>query len=149
MKRITEYRKLFEVDKDADLKTLKKQYRNLAKEWHPDKFQAGDPLVEEAEAKTRKITDGYHFLVSIAPETKEANKEVYAETINSGVADFQWKNLVLEITFQDGAIYEYFGVTKPIYIKMINSDKVNRFAKRNIYPNYIYRKSKRILETAE
>lgn len=148
MKRITEYKKLFSIEKDIDLKTLKKTYRSLAKEWHPDKFQEGDPLVEEAEAKTRKITDGYHFLVSIAPETKEANKDIYTETINSGVADFQWKNLVLEITFQDGATYEYFGVTKPIYIKMINSDKVNRFAKRNIYPNYIYRKSKRILENA-
>ncbi|WP_299780933.1 KTSC domain-containing protein [uncultured Formosa sp.] len=148
MKRITEYRKLFEVDKNADLKTLKKQYRNLAKEWHPDKFQSGDPLVEEAEAKTRKITDGYHFLVSIAPETKAANLEVYTETINSGVTDFQWNNLVLEITFQDGSTYEYFGVTKPVYIKMINSDKVSRFAKRNIFPKYIYRKSKRIVETA-
>ncbi|MBP1840937.1 KTSC domain-containing protein [Formosa algae] len=148
MKRITEYRKLFEVDKDADLKTLKKQYRNLAKEWHPDKFQAGDPLVEEAEAKTRKITDGYHFLVSIAPETREANKDTYNETINSGVADFQWNSLVLEITFVDGSTYEYFGVTKPIYIKMINSDKVSRFAKRNIFPKYIYRKSKRTVETA-
>ena len=26
---------------------------------------------------------------------------------------------------------------------MINSSKLNRFAKRTIYPNYIYRKSKR------
>ncbi|QDO94958.1 KTSC domain-containing protein [Formosa sediminum] len=150
MKRITEYRKLFEVDKDADLKTLKKQYRNLAKEWHPDKFQEGDPLVEEAEAKTRKITDGYHFLVSIAPETRAANSEVYNDTINnSAVADFQWKNLVLEITFQDGSTYEYFGVTKPVYIKMINSDKINRFVKRNIYSKYLYRKSKRTLEATE
>lgn len=149
MKRITEYRKLFEVDKNADLKALKKKYRNLAKEWHPDKFQAGDPLVEEAEEKTRKITDGYHFLVSIAPETREANKEVYTETINSGVADFQWNSLVLEITFVDGSTYEYFGVTKPVYIKMINSDKVTRFAKRNIFPKYTYRKSKRIVEPAQ
>ena len=93
--------------------------------------------------------DGYHFLVSIAPETKEANLEEYTETItNSGIADYQHKGLLLEITFLDGTTYEYFGVTKPIYIKMVNSNKLNRFAKRAIYPVYNYRKSKRILENA-
>ena len=51
--------------------------------------------------------------------------------------------MVLEITFMDGTTYEYFGVTKPIYIKMVNSNKVNRFAKRSIYPNYTFRMSKR------
>ena len=67
MKRINEYKKLFGVEKDVELKTLKKSYRDLVKEWHPDKFQAGDPLREEAEIQSRKIIDGYHFLVSIAP----------------------------------------------------------------------------------
>jgi len=37
-------------------------------------------------------------------------------------------------------------VTKQIYMKMVNSDKLNRFAKRAIYPNYTYRKSKRAVE---
>ena len=85
MKRITAYRKLFNTDKDADLKQLKSAYRNLVKEWHPDKFQDGDVRKEEAELKSREIIDAYHFLVSIAPETHAANKEVYTETItNSG-----------------------------------------------------------------
>lgn len=149
MKRINEYKKLFGVEKEIELKALKTSYRNLVKEWHPDKFQDGDELREEAEINSRKIIDGYHFLVSIAPETKEANLEEYTETIiNSGIADFQHKGMLLEITFLDGNTYEYFGVTKQIYIKMVNSDKLNRFAKRTIYPNYIYRKSKRTLEPA-
>ncbi|MCX7549592.1 KTSC domain-containing protein [Xanthomarina sp. F2636L] len=149
MKRINEYKKLFGVENDLELKTLKKTYRDLVKEWHPDKFQNGDALQEEAEIQSRKIIDGYHFLVSMAPETIEANLEAYTETItNSGIADYTHKGLLLEITFVDGSIYEYFGVTKPVYIKMINSDKVNRFAKRNIYPNYTYRKTKRVLENA-
>ena len=71
MKRIHEYKKLFGVEKEIDLKFLKKSYRNLVKEWHPDKFQDGDPLQQEAEMQSRKIIDGYHFLVSMAPETKE------------------------------------------------------------------------------
>lgn len=149
MKRITEYKKLFGVEKEIELKALKTSYRNLVKEWHPDKFQDGDALQEEAEVNSRKIIDGYHFLVSIAPETKAANLEEYTETItNSGIADFQHKGMLLEITYLDGSTYEYFGVTRQIYIKMVNSDKLNRFAKRTIYPNYIYRKSKRTLEHA-
>ncbi len=149
MKRINEYKKLFGVEKEIELKALKNSYRNLVKEWHPDKFQDGDALQEEVEINSRKIIDGYHFLVSIAPETKVANLEEYTETItNSGIADFQHKGMLLEITFLDGNTYEYFGVTKQIYIKMANSDKLNRFAKCTIYSNYLYRKSKRTLEPA-
>lgn len=144
MKRINEYKKLFGVENEIELKPLKRSYRNLVKEWHPDKFQAGDPLKEEAEINSRKIIDGYHFLVSMAPETKASNLDAYTETItNAGIADYQHKGLLLEITFLDGTVYEYFGVTKQVYIKMINSNKLNRFAKRVIYPNYAYRMSKR------
>ena len=147
MKRINEYKKLFGVEKEIELKTLKTAYRNLVKEWHPDKFQAGDPLQEEAEINSRKIIDGYHFLVSIAPETKAANLEEYIYTTNEvGIADFQHKGMVLEITYLDGNTYEYFGVDRKMYQKMVNSDKLNRFAKRTIYPNYLYRKSKKAVE---
>ncbi|MBD0776365.1 KTSC domain-containing protein [Maribacter sp. ANRC-HE7] len=149
MKRINQYKKLFGVEKDIELKTLKTTYRNLVKEWHPDKFQEGDVEREEAEVKSRSIIDGYHFLVSIAPETLTANLDAYTETIsNSGIAEFIHNGLVLEITFSDGTTYEYFGVTKPIYIKMVNANKLNRFAKRSIYPKYTYRKSKRTLQEA-
>lgn len=147
MKRINEYKKLFGVEKEIELKALKTSYRNLVKEWHPDKFQDGDVLKDEAEVNSRKIIDGYHFLVSIAPETKAANLEEYNETIlNSGIADFRHKGMVLEIDYLDGNTYEYFGVDRKLYQKMVNSDKQNRFAKRAIYPNYTYRKSKRAVE---
>lgn len=43
MKRINQYKKLFGVAGELELKTLKTAYRNLVKEWHPDKFQEGDP----------------------------------------------------------------------------------------------------------
>ncbi len=149
MKRINEYKKLFGIENNVELKILKKSYRDLVKEWHPDKFQNGDPLQEEAEVQSRRIIDGYHFLVSIAPETKASNLDKYTETItNSGIKDYNHKGLLLEITFVDGSTYEYFGVTKQVYMKMVNSNKLNRFAKRSIYPNYTYRISKRTLETA-
>ncbi|MDQ3394618.1 MAG: KTSC domain-containing protein [Bacteroidota bacterium] len=148
MKRINEYKKLFNVDADTDLKQLKTTYRNLIKEWHPDKFQA-DEEKAEAEQKSLKIIDGYHFLVSIAPETKAANLEEYTITTSeSGIADFKHKGLLLEVTFLDGTTYEYFGVNKKVYMNLINSDKQYRFAKRNIFNTYLYRKSKKDLQPA-
>ncbi|EPR70271.1 hypothetical protein ADIWIN_3627 [Winogradskyella psychrotolerans RS-3] len=149
MKRISQYKKLFSVEDSINLKDLKKTYRNLVKEWHPDKFQDGDAGQEEAELKSVEIIDGYHFLVSIAPETKAANLEEYTGTItNSTILDFQHKGLLLEITFQDGATYEYFGVPKGVFIKFLNSDKQMRFARRSIFNSYIYRKSKKELQEA-
>ncbi len=149
MKRINEYKKLFSVEEDLDLKYLKTTYRNLIKEWHPDKFQAENPLVTEAEIKSQNIIDGYHFLVSIAPETKEANLEEYNITTSaSGIEDFHHKGLLLEISFLDGNTYEYFGVPRTVFVKMINSDKQYRFAKRNIFNSYLYRKIKKSVQEA-
>jgi hypothetical protein len=149
MKRINEYKKLFGVEADTDLKTLKTTYRNLVKEWHPDKFQEDDDAKSEAEHKSRQIIDAYHFLVSIAPETVAANLEEYNNTISeSNIADFKHKGLLLEVTFLDGTTYEYFGVPKTVYVKLVNSDKQMRFAKRNIFNTYLYRKTKRSLEVA-
>jgi hypothetical protein len=149
MKRINEYKKLFNVEQDTDLKKLKTTYRSLVKEWHPDNFQEGDSMIAEAELKSRQIIDAYHFLVSIAPETIAANEEEYNNTISeSNIADFRHKGLLLEVTFLDGTTYEYFGIPKNVYIKMVNSDKQLRFAKRNIFNSYLYRKSKKSLEVA-
>lgn len=147
MKRINQYKKMFNVEKDIDLKELKKSYRNLVKEWHPDKFQEGDNKKEEAEVMSREIIDGYHFLVSIAPETKQANMDEYTETIsNTGIQDFDHKGRVLEVVFTDGSTYEYFGVDVKLFKKLINADNRYRFAKRNIFNNFLYRKSKKDLD---
>ena len=149
MKRINEYKKLFNVDQKIDLKTLKTTYRNLVKEWHPDKFQEGDDMATEAEIKSRQIIDGYHFLVSIAPETLAKNLEEYTITTSKwGIADFQHKGQLLEVTFRDGTCYEYFGVSKNVFTKLINSDKQYRFARRNIFNSYLYRKCRKDLQVA-
>ncbi|UJH91593.1 KTSC domain-containing protein [Antarcticibacterium sp. 1MA-6-2] len=147
MKRVNEYKKLFQVEKEIDLKQLKTTYRNLVKEWHPDKFLEGDERQSEAEFKSKQIIDGYHFLVSIAPETKAANLEEYTNTLSeAGIADLQHKGNVLEVSFTDGTTYEYFGVNKALFIKLINADRQFRFAKRNIFNTFLYRKSKKDLD---
>ena len=140
MKRINEYKKLFNIQGELNLKELKSSYRKLVKEWHPDKFQSGDEKAEKAELMGKKIIDGYHFLVSIAPDTITANLEDYNKSIASGISDFKHKGLLFEIEFLDGNTYEYFGVNKGLYIKICNSDKQMRFARKHILNSFIYRK---------
>ena len=144
MKRINQYKKLFQIEDQIELGALKSTYRSLVKQWHPDKFQDDDPMKVEAELMGRQIVDGYHFLVSIAPETKEATLQEYQQTImECGITDFKHKGLLLEITFSDSSTYEYFGVNANVFKKFLNSDKQVRFAKRFIYEAYLYRKSKK------
>jgi hypothetical protein len=82
--------------------------------------------------------------VSIAPETIEANLEEYLiSTSKSRIEDFHHKGLLLEISFADGTTYEYFGVDKRVFNKLVNSDNQYRFAKRSIFNSFLYRKSKR------
>ncbi len=143
MKRINEYKKLFKVEGPLNLKELKTTYRGLVKEWHPDKFQ-DEVKKEEAEIVSTKIIDAYHFLVSIAPETIENNKEEYTLlTSESKIEDFQHKSMLLEITFACGTTYEYFGVNKNLFTKFVNSGKRSNFAKRKLYNSFLYRKSRK------
>ena len=96
-----------------------------------------------------KIIDGYHFLVSIAPETKEANLEDFTKTITDfKVDDYHHKSMLLEVTFTDGNTYEFFGVNKKMFLRFVNAKSINNFGKRNIFNKFLYRKSKKALQTA-
>jgi len=145
LKRITENRKLFGIDKDANLGELKSIYRNLMKEWHPDKFQESDEAKLNAETHSKTIINAYHFLVSLSPETHLQNKEEYDISIASGIDDFLYKGQMLKITFGDGSVYEYFGIPKTVYNKLINSSTQNRFARRHIFEGYSYRKASKAM----
>ncbi|MEO5977545.1 MAG: KTSC domain-containing protein [Chryseolinea sp.] len=141
MKQIVESRKLLGIDKSADLKELKTIYRNFMKEWHPDKFVDNHAMQMEAEEKSKAFIEAYHLLVSVSPETHEKQSEQYTEVVNSNkITDFQYKSQTLRINFADGSVYEYFGLPKNIYIKLVNSDAADRFARRHIYHSFLYRK---------
>lgn len=143
MKRIAAYKKQFGITEEINLKEIKSTYRSFMKEWHPDKFGGDEQKLAEAEAKSKQFIEAYHFLVSIAPETRASQLEEYTKNTSSGIEDFMYKKQVLEIVFADGSVYEYFGVKNNLYIKMCNSATLNRFAKRHIFTSYIYRKSKK------
>jgi hypothetical protein len=83
-------------------------------------------------------------LVSIAPETRDAGLEEYKAIIdNNKISDFKHEKSVMEVTFTDGTVYEYFGVNEKLVAKFYNSDKQFRFAKRQIFHSFLYRKAKK------
>ena len=145
MKKIVEYRKLLDVTKTSSLKELKTIYRNCMKDCHPDKFSNDEERLA-AEAKSKEIIEAYHFLVSVAPETHEKDLEEYKKTTaSSNIAEFYFENSVLYIEFFDGSKFEYFGVPKNTYIKMVNAESPSRFARRHIYTEFMYRSSSKLV----
>ena len=146
MKRIERHRAILGVDDKATLSDLKKVYRKIMMEWHPDKFQESDDTKKMAEEKSAKLISSYHFLVSVHPETREATITEYTTTITeASIDDFEFKSEILRVVFSDGNEYEYYGVPKAIYVKLVNSDTPDRFARRHIYDNYLYRSTNKIV----
>jgi curved DNA-binding protein CbpA len=149
MKKIVDYRKLLNVGEAAELQELKTIYRGLMKTWHPDKFQDSAESKLEAEEKSKTIIEAYHFLVSIAPETRDQSFAEYTlTTTTSNILDFDYKSQVLTVNFLDGNTYEYFDVPKEVYRKFINADSPGRFARRHIFNNYLYRSTSKLAATA-
>ena len=148
MKKIIDYRKLLGVNKDAELQELKTVYRSLMKTWHPDRFIDDAENKLEAEEKSKLIIEAYHFLVSIAPATRNQTLTEYESTASSGILDFEYKAQVLKVHFADGNVYEYFDVPKEVYRKLINADSPGRFARRHIFNEYVYRSINKLAASA-
>lgn len=149
MKKIVDYRKLLGVNAETELQELKTVYRSLMKSWHPDKFQDSEESKLEAEEKSKTIIEAYHFLVSIAPETREQSINEYTHTTtNSSIIDFEYQSQVLKISFLDGNTYEYFDVPKAVYVKLINAESRGRYARRHIYNSFLYRSVNKLAASA-
>lgn len=140
MKKVADYRKLLDIEANADLSILKSRYRQIMKECHPDRFVNDEEGLRMAEEKSKEMIEAYHFLVSINPETLEKQLPIYKNTIEtSGIADYEWEKHILTVTFFDGSKYEYFNVPRNEYVKFVNADSPGRFAKRHIFSKYVYR----------
>lgn len=147
MKKITDYRKLLGVTKTTGVQEMKTVYRNLMKEWHPDKFQDNEDGKAEAEVKSRELIEAYNFLVSIAPETIEKALPEYSQTIAaSTILNYSYEKTTLQLNFIDGSSYEYFDVPRTLYVKLNSSDVPGRFCRRHIYHAFVYRKVSKAVE---
>jgi len=131
------------------LQELKSVYRSLMKNWHPDKFLDHAEKLE-AEEKSKYIIEAYHFLVSIAPETRAQSFADYTlTTTTSAILDYEYKQQMLSIKFTDGNAYEYFDVPKAVYVKLVNADSPGRFARRHIYNEYVYRSVSKLVASEQ
>ncbi|WP_298144316.1 KTSC domain-containing protein [Flavobacterium sp.] len=141
MKKIVAYRALLEVDKNVTLKELKTIYRNAMKDAHPDKFQGDDEGLKVAEERSKQIIEAYHHLVSINPETREVQMPEFQETVaKQTLIDYDFVDGRLVVKFDNGIKYEFISVPKATYVKMVNADSPARFAKRHIFPSFVWRK---------
>ncbi|RCV63208.1 molecular chaperone DnaJ [Methanophagales archaeon] len=84
-----EYYEILGVSRDATDKAIKKAYRKLAKQYHPDTYQ-GDK--KEAEEKFKEISEAYEVLI-------DADKRAKYDQIGSRIADdafgpegFEWSH---------------------------------------------------------
>lgn len=57
-----DYYKVLNVDNDADERTIKRQYRAMTKQFHPDKTAAQGVPKEQAEKKMADINEAYEVL---------------------------------------------------------------------------------------
>lgn len=58
-----DYYQTLGVERDADAEAIKKAYRQLATQWHPDKHQSeGEELLKAAEEKFKDISEAYAVL---------------------------------------------------------------------------------------
>ena len=103
-----DYYEILGVSRDATDKAIKKAYRKLAKQYHPDTYQ-GDK--KEAEDKFKEISEAYEVLI-------DTDKRAKYDQIGSRVADdafgpegFDWSHFTHSQDVEDifgSAIFESF-----------------------------------------
>lgn len=81
------------ISKDASPEEIKKAYRKLAKQYHPDNY-ANNPLADLAEEKFKEINDAYEQLSgNNANKSSSYNNSQYYQ--NTGAGDFaKVRNLI-------------------------------------------------------
>ena len=73
--------RILNVSPSASDDAIKKAYRNLARQYHPDNF-AGTAMAELAEEKMKEINDAYEMIVKSRKQgTTPANDEFDANTM--------------------------------------------------------------------
>jgi len=89
---------LFGLKRGADLKTIKKAYRQLAKQWHPDQFVGDESAIKQAETKIKEINQAYELIKQELLEPTSARVQLKIEKTNS---DFYYQQGVINAELED------------------------------------------------
>ncbi len=80
MKPVNEYFKLLGVDSSATPEGLRKAYRDLVKEWHPDRYLHNPRLHRMAQEKLQQINEAYDHLEPIISNSKNRSSQTAKES---------------------------------------------------------------------
>jgi curved DNA-binding protein CbpA len=80
MKSVNEYCKILGIDSSATPQQLKQAYRDLVKEWHPDRYLHNPRLRRKAEEKLREINEAYDQLQSLLANSKNRSSQSPVES---------------------------------------------------------------------
>lgn len=87
MKSVHEYREILGVDASVTSDELKKVYRELVKEWHPDRLLHNPSLQKTAQQRLQEINEAYDHLLALMADpqfrpsahTNKPSREAAAE----------------------------------------------------------------------
>jgi DnaJ domain len=101
---------LLGVKPGVSMRELKAAHRDLAKVWHPDRFQHDPRLQEKAQEKLKEINEAYDLLSSgkvPRPVTPQSPQAVYSETAHASTAHSSgsWKWAAVLLVF--AAVFAY------------------------------------------
>ena len=87
MKSVNECRKILGVDSTATPEELKRAYRDLVREWHPDRFLHNPRLQSNAQEKLREINEAYSQLQAVILDQKTPRKNLSDKSGSSRVTN--------------------------------------------------------------
>lgn len=142
-KTIEYYLTILGVTLQSTKEEIKKAYRNIIKQWHPDKFPNDKQKIIEATEKSKLINEAYHNLRNYSPDepiTTLGRIRVKSSNIHS--VGYDSKQMILQIQFLNGGVYEYYGVPENIFTQLMKAESKGKFAIRHIFNSYRYKRVK-------
>jgi molecular chaperone DnaJ len=132
-----DYYEILGVNKKADEKEIKKAYRKLAKQYHPDTYK-GDK--KDAEEKFKEISEAYEVLIDKDKRAKydQIGHRVVDEAF--GAEGFNWNNFT---HYRD--VEDIFG--NAIFDSFFGSTSSSGFASRGGIFDILYRKREGLEKT--
>jgi molecular chaperone DnaJ len=132
-----DYYETLGINKKADKKEIKKAYRKLAKQYHPDTYK-GDK--KDAEEKFKEISEAYEVLIDKDKRAKydQIGHRIVDETF--GAKGFNWNNFT---HYRD--VEDIFG--SAIFDTFFGSTSSSGFASRGGIFDILYRKREGLEKT--
>ena len=142
-KTIEYYLNILGVTLQSTKEEIKKAYRNIINQSHPDKFPNDKQKNLEATEKSKLINEAYHNLKNYAPnEPSITVGRVRVKSSNIHSVGYDSANMILQIQFLNGGVYEYYGVPENVFREMMKAESKGKFAIRYIYNSYRYKRVK-------